>query len=358
VLALRPDAARLTRIGLALLAGWILGSGRARAAPPPGWLPVPLPQTGTYAQRYLPPGVDPNGPLPAVVFLHGSGSSPEAWLDLLQPVADAAGCVVIAPRALSDLSFGIGADDAAIDEALALVGAELALDPARTALAGHSAGGAFAYVLAYGTRDRWSAVFTLSAPYRQLLAVADPLYTPPIRLYYGTTDPNYAIVDGLTTVLSRLGIPWQTEIDPGFGHSNWPATTLPDGFAFLLAQRRATAGGCVPTATRLCLHGGRFEAEVAWSDYTGHVGAGVLATASSPDSGLFWFFSPSNWELQLKVLDGCGVNGHFWVYAAGTTDVAWTLTVRDRTSGLVKTYSNPLGHASAAVTDAAFATCP
>lgn len=55
----------------------------------------------------------------------------------------------------------------------------------------------------------------------------------------------------------------------------------------------------------------------------------------------------------------CGINNHFWVFFATTTDVGFTATVRDTQGAEVKVYTNPLGQAANAVTDtSAFATCP
>ncbi len=77
------------------------------------------------------------------------------------------------------------------------------------------------------------------------------------------------------------------------------------------------------------------------------------------DSGLFWFFEPDNWELLIKVLDGCNYSGHHWVFAAAATDVEYTLTVTDTASGATRTYGNELGNPAPAVVDTqAFATCP
>lgn len=116
--------------------------------------------------------------------------------------------------------------------------------------------------------------------------------------------------------------------------------------------------GCRSGPTVLCLDDGRFEVEVDWRDFQGKTGSGRVVIGAR-DSGLFWFFSPSNWELLVKVLDGCGVNGHFWVFSAATTTVEYTLRVTDLRSGSVKEYVNPLGVSAAAVTDTgAFATCP
>jgi hypothetical protein len=73
--------------------------------------------------------------------------------------------------------------------------------------------------------------------------------------------------------------------------------------------------------------------------------------AESTDSSFWWFFTPSNYELGVKVLDGCGVNGRHWVFLSGLTNQGWKVTVRDNRSGAVKTYANPLGTMSAPFAD-------
>ncbi|MEM7583070.1 MAG: hypothetical protein AAF560_06795 [Acidobacteriota bacterium] len=116
---------------------------------------------------------------------------------------------------------------------------------------------------------------------------------------------------------------------------------------------------CFPTLNAACLVGGRFRVEIEWRDFSGATGQGVVADEGTDNSALLWFFDPNNWEVLVKVLNGCGINQRYWVFAAGTTDVAYTLRVTDTTTGRVSTYSNPLGNASEAVTDSdAFATCP
>ncbi len=71
----------------------------------------------------------------------------------------------------------------------------------------------------------------------------------------------------------------------------------------------------------------------------------------SADSGLYTFFSPANWELLVKVLDGCALNGRHWIYAAGTTDVGWRLEVEDQLTNETKVYQSPLGQPSLTITD-------
>lgn len=121
----------------------------------------------------------------------------------------------------------------------------------------------------------------------------------------------------------------------------------------------ADASPCIASDTALCLGvGDRFRVEVAWRDFVGETGVGTRVT-ESVDSGLFWFFDVANWEMLVKVVDGCQFNGHFWVFSAATTNVAYTLTVTDTETGETATYENPLGTSAAAVTDTeALATCP
>ena len=120
-------------------------------------------------------------------------------------------------------------------------------------------------------------------------------------------------------------------------------------------------GGFVESAASgesVLVNGGRFSVEVGWKDFAGTTGTGRLSVRSE-DTAVFYFFSEDNWELMVKVLDGCGINERFWVFAAATTTVEYTLTVTDTQTSTVKQYFNPLGTASAAVNDTeAFTDCP
>jgi hypothetical protein len=101
----------------------------------------------------------------------------------------------------------------------------------------------------------------------------------------------------------------------------------------------ATAPGlCVPSATVHCLNDGRFQAEVAWADFTGGTGTGTTVPATD-DTGIFWFFREDNLELAVKLLDG-----NWWVFYGALTNVEFTLTVTDTVTGDVLTYENPSGN--------------
>ncbi|HYX21323.1 MAG TPA: DUF4331 domain-containing protein [Thermoanaerobaculia bacterium] len=101
------------------------------------------------------------------------------------------------------------------------------------------------------------------------------------------------------------------------------------------------------------LQGGRFSATVSWTDPNGGAGSGTPVGVAGNTQG-FWFFSPDNIELTVKVLDGRDLNGHFWVFYGSLTDVAFTLTVTDNTTGATKTYTNPQGTNGSAADTSAF----
>jgi hypothetical protein len=101
-------------------------------------------------------------------------------------------------------------------------------------------------------------------------------------------------------------------------------------------------GSCLPDQTTLCLNQGRFKAQVAFQTSTIPAGAGN-ALPLTGDTGSFWFFTANNIEMTIKVVDGRAVNGKFWFFAGALSDVAYTITVTDLTTGAVKTYSSTRG---------------
>ena len=115
------------------------------------------------------------------------------------------------------------------------------------------------------------------------------------------------------------------------------------GEALVAAATAPTAGSCAPSATRLCLNGGRFAVEARWRDYGGNTGIGQAVPLAGGDTGYFWFFGAGNVEVVLKVLDGRALNGKFWVFYGALSSVEYTLTVTDTATGAVRTYTNPTG---------------
>ncbi len=111
---------------------------------------------------------------------------------------------------------------------------------------------------------------------------------------------------------------------------------------------------CAPSDTVLCLNDGRFRVEVEWQDFDGGTGRGQ-ATPLTTDTGTFWFFDQENVELVVKVLDARGVNGHYWVFYGALSDVEYTLTVTDTTTGAFRRYHNPARRFASAGDTQAFA---
>lgn len=152
-----------------------------------------------------------------------------------------------------------------------------------------------------------------------------------------------------------------------------------DPSAFYLFRVRATGGttssafsneagaatlgnviSCVAGPETLCLNNGRFKAELDWRTST-DAGAGqVVPLPSAPDSGLFFFFSPTNIELLIKVLNACVPPfNRYWTFYSATTNVEFAVVVTDTQSGKTRGYFNPLGRTAPPVQDVdAFATCP
>lgn len=110
----------------------------------------------------------------------------------------------------------------------------------------------------------------------------------------------------------------------------------------------ASAGGGVlaradlQPGSSLRLNGNRFLVKMSWATEPGVSGRGQTH-ALTGDTGYASFFQESNVEVLLKVLDVCGLNGHFWVFAAGLTTVRTDITVGDTQTGAVKIYHNPSG---------------
>lgn len=339
----------------------------ADAAPAPGWRTVQIPATSSFFWRYIPANLDTSRPVPLVLFFHGAGANPTSYRNFVQGAADAAGCVVAMPKA-SGLGWGTPKDAQTVAETLRLTREELTLDDRRIAVAGHSAGGAYAYLLAY-SGSAYSAVFTLAASFYPVASVTDPSYKPPIRMYYGKGDPNYTngAYANLKAQWNRLGVVWEEDVVAGYGHADWPDASMADGFLFLAGKSRPAPLPpppppplvCVGSATTLCLSRGRFRVEVSYEGSGGLLKAGKVVPGASGNSGVFSFANVENWELMVKVVDACGRNGRYWVYSAAMTDIHYILTVTDTATGQVKRYESPAGLLSPATIDTeAFATCP
>jgi plastocyanin len=128
------------------------------------------------------------------------------------------------------------------------------------------------------------------------------------------------------------------------------------------AATLGNVAACVPGGDTLCLNGGRFQVELEWRIPDGTSGTGhAVPVASAPDSGLFYFFSPSNLEMLIKILNACvpSLGNRYWTFFAATTNVEFVAVVTDTQTGRTKPYYNPLNRPAPPVQDTdGFATCP
>ena len=165
--------------------------------------------------------------------------------------------------------------------------------------------------------------------------------TPLVRLF----DPQGRPVGEPLPILVSSGV-GASDVEAA-GHGWWVASPVydlsvgPTPANAPWAQRLVSSCGTV-SGPGLCL-GGRFRAEVAWR-VPGIAADGIGSPLpQTDDTGAFWFFAPGNYELLVKVLDGRGVNGHYWVFYGALTDVEFDLTVTDLATGKKRTYHNPAG---------------
>ncbi|HEX5714728.1 MAG TPA: CSLREA domain-containing protein [Thermoanaerobaculia bacterium] len=96
---------------------------------------------------------------------------------------------------------------------------------------------------------------------------------------------------------------------------------------------------CLPGGSVLCLGGLRVTATLDER----FPSRGAQAVPLTGDTGMFWFFAPDNLEIMVKVLNGCALNGHLWVFASGMTDVGIHLQAVDPKTGRTRTYDHAAG---------------
>lgn len=99
------------------------------------------------------------------------------------------------------------------------------------------------------------------------------------------------------------------------------------------------------------LQDGKFEAQVRWTDGQGGQGIGRPVAVGSRQTALFSFFDRDNWELMVKVLDGCAINGHYWVFTAASTNAGYELEITPNLGNGMWQRTHPPGLNAPAVSD-------
>lgn len=102
----------------------------------------------------------------------------------------------------------------------------------------------------------------------------------------------------------------------------------------------------------LLFHSDRFRAVAKIGDTRFPVGQACKGVMLTAQTGAFYFTDPTNLEVFVKVIDGTPVNGKWWVFIAGLTDVGVTVEVTDTTTGAQpKKYAGKQGEAFPSVQD-------
>ncbi len=186
---------------------------------------------------------------------------------------------------------------------------------------------------------------------------------PPFDVNSLIVDPStgflYMEAGGFLRKSADGGSTW-TGVAPGY--SPLAAADLADGTTRIYGRGSdglfqldlASSGPCVAGALTLCVQQGRFAVSVDWklSGETAARHAAVLSLTS--DAGSFWFFSPDNPELVVKVLDGRATNGRFWVFYSSLSEVSYSIAVTDAATGATRVYDHPSGAMGGGVDTAAF----
>jgi CSLREA domain-containing protein len=110
---------------------------------------------------------------------------------------------------------------------------------------------------------------------------------------------------------------------------------------------------CVAGGSTLCLNNGRFKVTATWR--RGLTAQGVTL---SNESGYFFFSSPGNVEVTVKILNTCAATGYYRFFAGGMTNLRVDITVTDTKTGAAKTYTNPAGQPFRTVIDPSAFACP
>lgn len=137
-----------------------------------------------------------------------------------------------------------------------------------------------------------------------------------------------------------------------------PTATVPTATPEADDTAPGTAAACQSGPNTLCLGGDRFQLDADWFSAEGTLDNGE-AIPIDPYTGSFAFVEGEVSEFAVKMLNGCPVNGHFWVFIGEPSSVNYRLDVVDTRTGEAQVYLNVPGEPARPILDTqAFATCP
>ena len=128
--------------------------------------------------------------------------------------------------------------------------------------------------------------------------------------------------------------------------------------AFVLREPPAPGDStdCTPTDVVAVMQG-NYEIRMCFETPSGTSTDASNYHLESDTSGLLYFFDRDNVEVLVKVLDGCAINGHRWVFIAPVTDLAFNLTITERSTGRSFEHRNPKSRTARTRSDTAAFPC-
>lgn len=177
--------------------------------PPVGVVPVKLPEEATECVAYVPENYHPSVPHALVVTLHSPNEfNQEALVKRWKPFCEREGAIVLAPKS-SDPKRWQPTDAEFIRKTIDDVVSRYAIDRSRIVVHGYQAGGAMAYLVAFGQRDviRGAIVVDAAPPGRSQAPENDPIQR--LAIYSATVEKSRgaAAQEAAAKRLSELKFP-------------------------------------------------------------------------------------------------------------------------------------------------------
>lgn len=264
--------------------------------------------------------------LSASIANHGvCGETTAAGLTRIDTVLDGGGDAIIIMEGTNDVSMGISLETtlfnlnelgrkAVVAGVVPLLASVVPRGPDSERDSDNAKTSALALELA---ADAAASGWPFADPFSALFGIDDELFD---RFYQDALHPD---ADGYEIVAGAF-------VEPALAAAELESRCL------------LPPGSCVENESTLCLNEGRFNVRVSWEDFDGLRGVG-RAVSQTSDTGAFWYFDPANLELIVKVLDGTGLNRHFWVFYGSLSNVEFILTIVDTETGECEEYRNPPG---------------
>lgn len=98
------------------------------------------------------------------------------------------------------------------------------------------------------------------------------------------------------------------------------------------------------------IHCGMFHVSAS-ATHDGQRVDGVHSIPITDDVIALCLFGQQNPEIFVKVLDGCAINGHRWIFVAGMTDLECQIVVEEASTGSVWTHHSEQGEMFHPVSD-------